>query len=363
MFRRRKTGILAVTLILLAAALLPAPGAHAQEDAPGGSPTIHTVARGETLYRISQIYDVPIAWIVVANNIPNPARIEVGQQLIIPRSEEEATASGGEILYHIVKPGEYLSQIAQQYGISAWTLAQANGIANPSLIYTGQVLRITTVAADPPPATPEPSAVPSTPTPEPTETPTPPAPVDPPEPPPAPPAGGTYTVQAGDTLGKIARLYAVSIAELARMNGIVNVNLIHVGQTLTIPEPPPPPTPSRTEGKQIVVVLSTQRTYAFEDGVMVAEFIVSTGRAATPTVQGEFAIYLKYTSTRMRGPGYDLPNVPWTMYFYRGYGLHGTYWHNNFGTPMSHGCVNLRTPDAEWLFNWAPMGTSVLVIP
>jgi lipoprotein-anchoring transpeptidase ErfK/SrfK len=48
------------------------------------------------------------------------------------------------------------------------------------------------------------------------------------------------------------------------------------------------------------------------------------------------------------------------MYFYRGYGLHGTYWHNNFGTPMSHGCVNLSTPDARWLFSWAPVGTKVV---
>ena len=63
----------------------------------------------------------------------------------------------------------------------------------------------------------------------------------------------------------------------------------------------------------------------------------------------------------MAGPGYYLPNVPYTMYFYQGYGLHGTYWHHNFGTPMSHGCVNLATPDAEWLYNWASVGTLVNV--
>ncbi len=62
----------------------------------------------------------------------------------------------------------------------------------------------------------------------------------------------------------------------------------------------------------------------------------------------------------MRGPGYDLPGVPYTMYFYKGYALHGTYWHNNFGHPMSHGCVNLRTSDAGWLFNWASVGTPVV---
>jgi lipoprotein-anchoring transpeptidase ErfK/SrfK len=49
------------------------------------------------------------------------------------------------------------------------------------------------------------------------------------------------------------------------------------------------------------------------------------------------------------------------MYFYRDYGLHGTYWHSNFGRPMSRGCVNLRTPDAQWLYNWAEVGTPVHV--
>jgi lipoprotein-anchoring transpeptidase ErfK/SrfK len=63
----------------------------------------------------------------------------------------------------------------------------------------------------------------------------------------------------------------------------------------------------------------------------------------------------------MRGPGYDLHNVPYTMYFYKGYGLHGTYWHNNFGTPMSHGCVNMPTEEAKWAYYWADYGTPVVV--
>jgi lipoprotein-anchoring transpeptidase ErfK/SrfK len=65
----------------------------------------------------------------------------------------------------------------------------------------------------------------------------------------------------------------------------------------------------------------------------------------------------------MSGPGYYLPGVPYTMYFYKGYGLHGTYWHSNFGTPMSHGCVNLKTEDAGWLYNWASIGTIVNIHP
>jgi lipoprotein-anchoring transpeptidase ErfK/SrfK len=63
----------------------------------------------------------------------------------------------------------------------------------------------------------------------------------------------------------------------------------------------------------------------------------------------------------MSGPGYYLPDVPYVMYFYKDYGLHGTYWHHNFGTPMSHGCVNFPTVDAGWIFENSRVGTIVNV--
>ncbi len=111
----------------------------------------------------------------------------------------------------------------------------------------------------------------------------------------------------------------------------------------------------------IDVDLSNQRVYAYEGSAVVNSFIVSTGTWQYPTVTGSYKIWIKLLSTTMAGPGYYLTNVPYTMYFYKGYGLHGTYWHNNFGTPMSHGCVNLRTSDAEWLYNFASVGTTVNV--
>jgi lipoprotein-anchoring transpeptidase ErfK/SrfK len=105
--------------------------------------------------------------------------------------------------------------------------------------------------------------------------------------------------------------------------------------------------------------LSTQRLHAYDGHRLIKTFVVSTGLPGTPTVTGRFRVYVKYTSTLMAGPGYYLPNVPWTMYFYGGYGIHGTYWHNNFGTPMSHGCVNMRNEDAEWVFQFARIGTLI----
>ena len=115
--------------------------------------------------------------------------------------------------------------------------------------------------------------------------------------------------------------------------------------------------------KWIDVDLSEQRVYAYEGNTVVNSFLVSTGTWRTPTVTGKFRIYVKYRFADMRGTGYYLQDVPYVMYFFKGYGLHGTYWHNNFGTPMSHGCVNLRTNEAGWLFNWAPTGTIVNVHP
>jgi len=109
----------------------------------------------------------------------------------------------------------------------------------------------------------------------------------------------------------------------------------------------------------IDINLSTQRLSAYDGNKLIKTFVVSTGLPNTPTVTGRFRVYVKYTATLMAGPGYYLPNVPWTMYFYHGYGIHGTYWHNNFGTPMSHGCVNMRNSDAEWVFNFGGVGTLV----
>lgn len=108
----------------------------------------------------------------------------------------------------------------------------------------------------------------------------------------------------------------------------------------------------------IRVDLSEQLVIAYEGDQPIRGFVVSTGLPGTPTVTGTFNIRMKVRSQTMSGgtPGngyYNLPNVEWVQYFYEDYGFHGTYWHNNFGNPMSHGCVNMTNADAKWLFDWA----------
>jgi len=138
--------------------------------------------------------------------------------------------------------------------------------------------------------------------------------------------------------------------------------------TLPPPTPPPPvldptnpmlPPDVGLNERWIDVNLSQQRAYAYEGNALVSSFIVSTGTWQYPTVIGQFRIYVKYRFADMAGPGYYLPNVPYVMYFFKGYGLHGTYWHNNFGTPMSHGCINFTIDEAGWVYNFASVGTII----
>ncbi|MGD1808737.1 L,D-transpeptidase [Dapis sp. BLCC M126] len=117
----------------------------------------------------------------------------------------------------------------------------------------------------------------------------------------------------------------------------------------------------QSDERWISIDLSTQRLIAWEGNKAVYAVIVSTGKASTPTRLGTFRVYTKYRSTRMTGPGYDVPDVPYTMYYDGGMAIHGAYWHNRFGTPVSHGCTNVAVNHAKWLFDWASVGTPVVV--
>lgn len=123
--------------------------------------------------------------------------------------------------------------------------------------------------------------------------------------------------------------------------------------------------------KRIYVDLGTQTLKAYQGEELFLEAFVSTGKwGRTPT--GEFTIWSMFESTHMSGGEgadyYNLPNVPYTMFFSgsgvaasRGFALHGAYWHNNFGHPMSHGCVNMRAVDAGKLFYWTDKNAKITI--
>lgn len=115
----------------------------------------------------------------------------------------------------------------------------------------------------------------------------------------------------------------------------------------------------------IEVDISDQRLIGWENGVVRFDYQVSTGKPGFYTLPGTFSVYRKYEETRMRGnfggESYDTPDVPWTMYYYGGFAIHGAYWHDDFGTPVSHGCVNLPVEQAKTLYEWADVGIPVVV--
>ena len=128
---------------------------------------------------------------------------------------------------------------------------------------------------------------------------------------------------------------------------------------------PPAGAPSHL-GKWIEVDLTNQQLRAWEQDRMVYSAIIASGRPMVQTLTGTFQIYTKLRYDHMSGwtpdrGSYSLPDVPHVMYYDRGFAIHGTYWHQAFGTPQSAGCVNLTPGDAAWVYNWANVGTTVYI--
>lgn len=167
-------------------------------------------------------------------------------------------------------------------------------------------------------------------------------------------------------------------AQAAERNGVDTSPQEHDGDTPQYeedlwytPEPEPTgPTPPAgapvQSGKWMEVDLTNQMFRAWQGDELVYSAYISSGRPVVPTLTGTYQTYAHYRYDDMRGETpdqgeYYLPDVPYTMYYDGGYALHGTYWHNNFGWPMSAGCVNMTIADAAWVYNWASVGTTVWV--
>jgi lipoprotein-anchoring transpeptidase ErfK/SrfK len=245
------------------------------------------------------------------------------------------TQDGG----YVVQRGDTLANIAARLGVSMSALVEANGILNANLIYVGQIL----VLPGKSPSVPAEAGRADE------------------------PSGSVYVIRRGDTLSRIAARHGTTLEALMAANDLSDANRIYAGQRLIIrsgvsesAEMQSAPEPAPTGARWIDINLSEQRLTAYQGNDAVFSTLVSTGTARHPTPVGKFAIRTKIDAQTMSGADYYLPNVQYVMYFAGANAIHGTYWHNNFGHPMSHGCVNLPTADAAWLYNWASIGTPVV---
>ncbi|WP_427162712.1 L,D-transpeptidase [Aliinostoc sp. HNIBRCY26] len=151
-------------------------------------------------------------------------------------------------------------------------------------------------------------------------------------------------------VGALLSLSTMSMSSDAAWAGVINQKITASIQNL-----------QKSDERWIQINLSTQRLIAWEGNKPVYAIVISSGKKSTPTRIGTFKVQSKHKVTRMRGRNYDVPNVPYAMFYDGNYGIHGAYWHRRFGTPVSHGCVNLAPNHAKWLFNWASLGTSVII--
>lgn len=342
----RKSGLILIVtsvIVFLAVSLAVQP-AHAQGQ-------IHIVQRGETVWSISLRYGTTPEAITQANGLSNPRYIYAGQQLIIPTGGGNTgwagsnTASGTT---YVVRRGDNLSSIAVQYGTTIDALVRTNGLSNPSYIYAGQRLIIPGSAGGN--TTTSGSAGAS--------------------------GGHAYVVQRGDTLSAIAYRYGTTVAAIAGANGISNPSYIYPGQQLRIPAagaavPGTAPAAAPGSSKRIVVDLSAQRMYVYQNGQLIWDWVVSTGRPGQSTAVGSYRVQNKipnaYAST------WNLQMPYWLGIYWAGSlqnGIHALpiqangqrLWDGYLGQPVSFGCIILSTQNAATLYNWATVGTPVDIV-
>ena len=331
----------------------------------------YRVRPGDTLSAVALRHGLSVTQLARMNGISPLRWLYNGQVLRVPVSTAPVQAApaaapvsqvgaGSQVVEGItrytIRPGDSLTRLARKHGISVSRLMSMNGLTSARWLYVGQVLLLPGAPGPAPqPAQPVPALLPS-----------------PPEAvlQPGRTQSVNHTVHAGQSVSKIAEQYGVSPAAIARLNGLTIHSVLEVGQTLWIPSEDaleliesmyprlnPAQYPTSTE-RWVEVDLSEQLAIAFEGTNPVKAFVISTGVGNTPTVTGTFRIWAKIAmqdmsgGSRAAGNYYHLKDVPNVQFFYRGFGFHGTYWHSNFGTPMSRGCVNMTKEDAKWLFEW-----------
>lgn len=353
--RKRTLGLLIASLAFIAF-FAAAPSARAEEQ------PVHIVQPGETLSEIAKAYGVSTETLRRLNGFADADTIWVGFPVYLPAESNteavtltdaaaalsaDSAAAEREIprperlteaedaVRYTVQTGDTLPSIARANRVSVAELVALNRISPAQRLHAGRTLLV-----------PESNTL-ST-------------------------GERIHIARPGESWYSIAEKYFTTVDDLLDRNDLPSWAVLRAGQELIAPPLWPFETMADlpldenghhmhrhfpTDEKWIDVDLSEQRVVAYEGDRQLAAFDISSGRDNTPTVIGEFRIWIKTAVQDMYGDRaaddyYYLRDVKWVQYFHQDYSFHTAYWHNNFGQPMSHGCINMREEDAKWLFEF-----------
>ncbi len=347
-------------------------------------PLNHQVQLGETLSSIARTYGQTWQALAIYNGLKDVTAIKFGQVLAIPGIEAETIATPATSLpatkpvplaaaippptpsaqTYAMRLGESLSTVALKFDVSLADLLAVNDLELDSQVWVGQTLRLPLQpdGSEPEPVSfvaPDAAAAPAI-----AVTPAREAAIESPTLSSEELGQGSprvlHVVQPGETLAQIASRYEVDPNQVYEFNSLGARNLIEVGQRLQIPVDLTGD-PGYLGKRWVEIDLSEQLLTAWDGDELFLQTYISSGLANTPTPVGLFRIWHMNRSQTMSGPGYSLDNVKHNMYFFQNYAMHGAYWHNNFGNPMSRGCVNMREDDAETLYHFVSLGMEVWV--
>ena len=318
----------------------------------------YVVKPGDTLAAIAARHGTEVGALLRLNQLSDANLLRVGQSLELPLSALRTDAPQMQdaavtllpnehaTRVYVAQAGDTLAGVAALFRTSPARIAELNRRAPSTTLRAGEPLRVPVVSvvelsADRSASIPTPGSY------------------------------VVHVVQPGESLAGIAAAYDTTLRRILEVNDVDTA--VTPGMRILVPPtsyaeifgdatmgpegyPLYPAVP--TAEKWVSVDLSHQRAYAWEGNKLIKRCAISSGKARTPTVTGVFRIWAKVSSQTMSGGSYatgdyyNLPGVQWVQYFYRDYALHGAYWHNRFGTPTSHGCVNLTNTDAKWLYEW-----------
>lgn len=366
--------LIACVAVVLAVAVTVAPAAIAQ--APVSGPVagdglgVHLVKPGESLYTIAQRYGLKVDAIARLNGTTPRGILWPGRELRVPlanainaRADAPAASPAGTTsaetdapsvttadagvtaatpsTYSVV-PGDTLFGISRRFGLSVDDLRRWNGLPADGSLFAGETLVLTGSADQGSVNQVRRTA-------------------------PAESAAASYAVQPGDTLSAIARRFDTSVAALKAANGLVS-DEIQVGQRLNVSGPGAAPM-GLAGAKRVEIDVSEQRMYVYQGNSLIWTFVVSTGITGYPTRRGTFAVQSMIPNAWSSPWQLWMPN--WLGIYWAGSTENGIHalpvingqrlWGGYLGTPISYGCIVLGTYEAELLYNWAELGTAVII--